>query len=148
MEETQREWAESKDYSGDTGWDCLSLTVEWEAGLEETAAQNLILTHTVIDYLFLEKYGYNSVKTSNFSALQFAKTVSYVLFYLKSRTMSYIRTWYMEGLKISLFLVDWNISFETKNTISYVYGNTPWNLGKERDIDRFILMGGGGIEES
>ena len=54
----------------------------------------------------------------------------------------------MEGLKINLFLVDWNISFETKNTISYVYGNTHWNLGKERDTDRFILMGGGGIEDS
>lgn len=119
-------------------------------GWKKLAAHNLFLTHIGVDYSFLEKYGEDSVKTkSNFCCFIICKDFSCMLFYLKPRTMSYsnfYRTWYMEGLKISLFLVDSNILLETKNVINYVYDNNE-NLGKERGTDKYILVGGRGIEE-
>lgn len=52
----------------------------------------------------------------------------------------------MEGLKISLFLVDSNILLETKKQ-SILSTNTHRNLRKERGVDRYVSMGDKGIEE-
>lgn len=52
----------------------------------------------------------------------------------------------MEGLKISLFLVDSNILLETKKQ-SILSTNTHRNPRKERGVDRYVSMGDKGIEE-
>lgn len=119
-------------------------------GWKKLVVYNLFLIYIGVDYLFFEKYGEDLVKIkSNFCCFIICKDFLCMLFYLKLRIMFYsnfYRIWYMEGFKISLFFVDLNILFEIKNVINYVYDNNE-NLGKERGIDKYILVGGRGIEE-